>query len=420
MTGPARRRAAAGLGDGPSPAVGTGGEAGARRAPTVLIAGGGTGGHVFPMIAVGDALRAERADTRVIYVGTGRGIEQRVMAERGDELRLLDVLPLRGRGAGGFVRGAFRAVTVLPQARRLVREIRPDVVFSVGGYAAGPVTLAARSLGLPVTLLEPNAVAGFTNRLLAPWVTRAYVGFPELERGLRAGDVLWTGVPLRQRFAPVPYRRAPAELSVLVLGGSQGALALNEAVPRAIARCRAAGIGLGVVHQTGREKDAAVRALYRELELTDCVDVVTFIDDVAGALAAADLVVERAGASAVAELCAVGRPALLIPYPFAADDHQRHNAESLERAGAARCIVQAQASAERLAVELVRVARDHDLRAAMAARAAQRGRPDAARAVATDLLELAGASATTTEPTSPPTSNPTPTTTTLRTAEVGP
>ena len=355
---------------------------------TVLISGGGTGGHVFPMVAVGDALRVEAPDVEIVYVGTGRGIEARVVPERGDHLELLDVLPLRGRGLSGFVRGAMRAAAVLPEARALVKRIAPHVVFSVGGYAAGPIALAARTCGVPVTLLEPNAVAGLTNRVLARAVERAYVAFPETEKAFAADKVRWTGVPLRRRFAPSPYRPSD-RMRVLLMGGSQGAKALNETVPRAVAACLADGLPIDLIHQTGRDKDGEVRALYAELGLGDRVEVVTFIEDVAAALAAADLVIERAGASSVAELCAVGRPGILIPYPYAADDHQRHNAESLERAGGAVCVAQAEATAERIEAELRALSSDPLRRQRMATKAAERGRADAARTIARDLLELA-------------------------------
>ncbi len=359
---------------------------------TVLIAGGGTGGHVFPMVAVGAALRAEHSDTEVIYVGTGRGIETKVVPEQGGRLELLDVLPLRGRGLGGFVKGTVRALTVIPQARALVKTLAPDVVFSVGGYAAGPVTLAARSAGVPVTLLEPNAVPGFTNRLLKPLVRRAYVGFPEMAAEACPERVRWTGVPLRTRFVPSPYRPSD-QVVVLVMGGSQGAKALNEALPAALASCIRGGMPVTVLHQTGRDKDAEVRARYTELGVADQVEIVTFVDDVAGALARADVVIERSGASSCAELCAVGRPGILIPYPYAADDHQRHNAEALERAGAAVCIVQQEATTERLEGELRRLIAIPALRAEMAEQAAKRGQPDAARQVAVDLFELASSGA---------------------------
>ncbi|WP_437625093.1 undecaprenyldiphospho-muramoylpentapeptide beta-N-acetylglucosaminyltransferase [Sorangium sp. So ce1151] len=361
---------------------------------TVLIAGGGTGGHVFPMIAVGDAVRATAPDARVVYVGTARGIEVRVMGERGDSLELLHVLPLRGGGLSGFVRGAARAGRVLPEARRLVERLDARVVLSLGGYAGGPVSLAARSLGVPVAILEPNSVLGLSNRLLSPLVDRAYVAFPEATRALRPSSVRLFGVPLRRAFARAPYAPREGKLSLLVLGGSQGALALNDIVPRAIAQLaqgRERGVDLDVVHQTGRDREAAVRSLYAELGLADRARVVPFIDDVAEALAAADVVIARAGASTLAELCAVGRPSILIPYPFAADDHQLKNAQSLERASAAVAIAQADATEARLAGEIARLAAAPALRARMADAAAALGTPDAAARVAADLLELARA-----------------------------
>ncbi|WP_437679425.1 undecaprenyldiphospho-muramoylpentapeptide beta-N-acetylglucosaminyltransferase [Sorangium sp. So ce131] len=358
---------------------------------TVLIAGGGTGGHVFPMIAVGDAVRAAAPDARVVYVGTARGIEVRVMGERGDALELLHVLPLRGGGLSGFVRGAARAGRVLPEARRLVERLDARVVLSLGGYAGGPVSLAARSLGVPLAILEPNSVLGLSNRLLSPIVDRAYIAFPEAARALRASSVRLFGVPLRRAFARAPYAPRDGKLSLLVLGGSQGALALNDVVPRAIAASRARGVDLDVVHQTGRDREPAVRALYVELGLSERARVVPFIDDVAAALAAADVVIARAGASTLAELCAVGRPSILIPYPFAADDHQLKNAQSLARASAAVAIAQADATEARLAGEIARLAADPALRTRMADASAALAAPDAAARVAADLLELARA-----------------------------
>jgi len=199
-------------------------------------------------------------------------------------------------------------------------------------------------------------------------------------------------VPLRNRFVPAPYQ--PSErVRVLVMGGSQGALALNQALPEALAACIRDGLPVEVFHQTGRDKDAEVRARYGELGITDQVAIAPFVEDVAAALARADVVIERSGASSVAELCAVGRPGILVPYPFAADDHQRHNAESLERAGGAVCIPQSEATSERLEGELRQLIADPTRRAAMAARSADFGRPDAARAVAVDLFDLASSGA---------------------------
>jgi UDP-N-acetylglucosamine--N-acetylmuramyl-(pentapeptide) pyrophosphoryl-undecaprenol N-acetylglucosamine transferase len=357
---------------------------------TVLIAGGGTGGHVFPMLAVGDAVRAAEPSARVVYVGTPRGIEGKVLGERGDELFLLDIAPLRGGGVAGFVKGAARAAGSIPESRALVRRLSPDVALSVGGYAGGPIALAARLHGVPVALLEPNSVLGLSNRLLTPFAERAYVAFPETERFLRPSIVRRLGVPLRRAFSPSAYAPDEGPVQVLVLGGSQGAQGINEAVPRAIAAAVGMNADVEVIHQAGRDRDGAVRARYQELGLGDRARVVPFINDVATALGAADLVIERAGASSLAELCAVGRASILIPFPYAADNHQYQNARSLERAGAAIAIAQMDATPERVAAEIVRLAADPAARSDMARAARELGRPEAARAVALDLLELGG------------------------------
>jgi UDP-N-acetylglucosamine--N-acetylmuramyl-(pentapeptide) pyrophosphoryl-undecaprenol N-acetylglucosamine transferase len=356
---------------------------------TALIAGGGTGGHVFPMLAVGDAILARDPEARVVYVGTARGIEVHAIGEQGRELVLMDVAPLRGGGIAGFVKGAARAAGSIPEACGLVRRLAPSVVLSAGGYAGGPIALAARLIGVPVALLEPNSVLGLSNRMLTPFAERAFVAFPEAERYLRPSAVRRFGVPLRRAFAPVPYAPSAGAASILVLGGSQGALALNEAVPRAIGLARAQGVELRVVHQAGRDREGATRSLYRELGIEASVSVVPFIDEMAAAISAADLVIGRAGASSLAEICGVGRPSILIPYPFAADDHQRRNAESLVEKGAAVAVVQKDASPARLAEELTRLARDPSRRARMAAAAMALGRPDAAARIAEELCALA-------------------------------
>jgi len=198
--------------------------------PVIVLAGGGTGGHVFPMVAVADALRSE-ADVRVVYVGTARGIESRVVPARGDELELLDVLPIKGRGPMGALRGVARAVGTLPRARALVKRLAPCAVLAVGGYASGPFGLAAWLGRVPLAVLEPNSTLGLTNRWLLPFARRAYVAFAETEHKVGARVARRTGVPLRKgAFYPTPYV-ASAGLRVLVLGGSQGAKALNEVLP---------------------------------------------------------------------------------------------------------------------------------------------------------------------------------------------
>lgn len=354
---------------------------------TLLFAGGGTGGHVYPMIAVADAVRAIAPELRLVFVGTERGMEKRAVPERGYELELMRVLPIRGGGVLGAVRGIARAAGSVPEARGLLKKHRPRAVFSIGGYAAGPVSLAARSLGIPVALMEPNSVIGLANRLIAPFVQRAYTAFQESERHFDPKLVLRAGVPIRGGFEPVPYMPRLDAPRVLVLGGSQGAKSLNEAVPRALAHLAS---NVRVVHQCGAAHEADARRLYQGLGLTERAQVVPFIADMPRALADADLVIARSGASAVSEICAIGRPSLLVPYPFASGDHQRVNAESLVRAGAALCLSSTEASADRICREITALF-DHSQRLfTMAERATALGRPEAAQVIAEDLLGLAG------------------------------
>jgi UDP-N-acetylglucosamine--N-acetylmuramyl-(pentapeptide) pyrophosphoryl-undecaprenol N-acetylglucosamine transferase len=355
--------------------------------PVVVFAGGGTGGHVFPLIAVADALRA-LADVRVVYVGTERGMEARLLPARGDEVCFLEVLPIKGKGAIGAARGLFSAAATLPRARRILRRLAPRAVLAVGGYAAGPVGLVAGVSGIPLAIMEPNSVLGLSNRWLLPFARRAYVAFPETAARIRASAVRHTGVPLRGTFVPSPYRPLEGTVRVLVLGGSQGARVLNEVLPAALARAAQQVAGLSILHQAGRGRDDDVRRAYETVG--QVARVVPFLDDVASELSQADLVIARSGAGSVAELCAVGRAALLIPFALAADDHQRRNAEALARAGGALVVRETDASPERLSREVVTLAGDAAARIRMADAARALGRPHAAREVAGDLLDLAG------------------------------
>lgn len=355
----------------------------------VLFAGGGTGGHVFPLLAVAEAMRAIRPEVDVTFVGTAKGMEATLLPARGEKLVLLESKPIKGQGIAGGLRGISTAAGAVPDGRALVRKIAPRVVLSVGGYAAGPVALAARTLGVPVALLEPNSVLGLANWLMTPLVARAYVAFPEVERRYRPSVVRSFGIPLRPGFDAVPYAPSPDRLRVVVLGGSQGAEALNQRVPTAIAALAADFPQLTVFHQAGRGKDEDVAKRYAELGLADRVEVAAFVSDVPAVLASADVVLARSGAGSLAELCAVGRASVLVPFPFAADDHQRKNAESLSNVGAAVTVVQDEATPERLAQELRALFASPNHRLAVADAARRRGVPDAARRIALDLFELA-------------------------------
>jgi UDP-N-acetylglucosamine--N-acetylmuramyl-(pentapeptide) pyrophosphoryl-undecaprenol N-acetylglucosamine transferase len=339
------------------------------------------------MLSVADAVRELLPSARLVFVGTEKGMETKLVPERGYELELVRVVPIRGGGLKGALAGVGSAAASIPLARRIVSRVAPAAVFSIGGYAAGPVALAARTLGLPVALAEPNAEVGLANRLIAPFVQRAYVAFDYSQRYFKRGVTVQTGAPIRGGFEPAPYR-APEKnrLSVLVLGGSQGAKSLNEAVPKALSQL---GEGVRVVHQCGRAHEAAASALYAELGFGERARVVPFIDDMPAALAAADLVMGRAGAGAVGEICAVGRPSLLVPYPFAGD-HQKVNADCIAKAGASLWIPSAEATPGRLANQLRQLMNDPSRLVSMAAAARALGRPHAAMAIAKDFLKLAG------------------------------
>ncbi|MGO9836507.1 MAG: undecaprenyldiphospho-muramoylpentapeptide beta-N-acetylglucosaminyltransferase [Polyangiaceae bacterium] len=354
--------------------------------PTIVIAGGGTGGHVFPGVAVAEALQL-LADVEVVFCGTDRGVEARVVPARGWRLERLDVAPIKGGGLAGAMRGAIVAARATWRALALVRRLKPRAVLSVGGYAAGPVALAGALLGVPVAVLEPNSVVGLANRLLAPFARRAYLAWDEAAGPFRAGARRAYGVPLRRGFSPRPYV-AGTTARVLVMGGSQGAAALNERMPEAVARLGARVHALEVTHQAGRDRDEEVRSRYAAQGVTR-VTVVPFIEDIAAAIAEADVVVARAGAVTVAELTAIGRASVLVPFPFAADDHQAMNAAALARAGGATCIRQAAADPARLSAEIQRLLEDGEARVAMADASRALGRPDATRAIAADLLALA-------------------------------
>ena len=368
---------------------------------TILIAGGGTGGHVFPGLAVAHALQA-LADVEIVFAGSPRGLEVRVVPQHGYALELLDVEPMKGGGPARAIRGALVAAKAMRHATGIVGRLRPSAVLSVGGYAAGPAALACVRARVPLAILEPNSTLGLANRLLAPFAARAYVAWAESAKHFRGDKARLYGVPLRPGFEPRAYSAKPDVRRVLVLGGSQGAAALNERLPHAIARAAAKVGDVHVVHQTGADREAAVREAYDQAGIKTAT-VVPFLDDVAEQMTAADVVIARAGAVTVAEIAAIGRASLLVPFPHAADDHQAKNAMSLAELGGAICIRQEAADEVRLATELTLLLQDPERRSRMAHTAREHGHPHAAQDIARDLLALAGieAKATPTTPVKP-------------------
>lgn len=361
----------------------------------VIVAGGGTGGHLFPGIAVVEELRRRQPDADVTFVGTAKGIEARVLPERGERLELIDVAPLKGRSAAELMRSLMMLPGAWSQAFGIIGEHKPDLAIGVGGYASGPMLLAAAARGVPIAILEQNAHVGLTNRVLAPIAGRAYVAWEEAADQIGRRRARLLGNPVRRAFVDAA-RAAMADPAgfearsrrILVLGGSQGAKVLNETVPAALAGLDLAARGIDVLHQTGAAMRDEVEARYRELGVP--AEVVTFVDDMAKAYASASLVIARAGATTLAELCAIGRAAILVPYPFAADDHQAKNAEALERAGAAISIREAKLTTDRLTGEVRALLDAPRRRASMADAARAHGRPDAAAAIVDDLFGWLG------------------------------
>lgn len=361
----------------------------------VVVAGGGTGGHLFPGIAVVEELRRRNPKVHVRFVGTQRGIEQRVLPKLGEQLSVIQVRPLLGRSPIELVRNVSLLPVSLGQAGQLLRAEKPDLVLGLGGYAAGPVLLAAAALRIPSALLEQNAHVGLTNRLLARTVGRAYLTYPETAARFGAQRARVFGNPVRRSFVEAAQLALtdPAGVEararrILVIGGSQGARGLNDAVPVALALADVSGQNVSVLHQTGETMVDEVRKRYRGLGVN--AEVVPFIDDMSRAYASASLVIARAGATTLAELCAIGKPSILIPYPHAAEDHQAMNALAMERAGAAIAIREDELSAEILSARVRELLRGNVQRRNMADAARRLGRPEAAAAIVDDLCAWLG------------------------------
>ena len=404
----------------------------------VLMVAGGTGGHIFPALAVAEELRArgERSGSpyEIEFLGTHRPLEAKLIPAAGFRLRTVEAAGLKGIGGIQRLRNLLLLPRTAIEVARILQEFQPQVVVGVGGYLAGPVMLEAALANIPTILIEPNARPGFTNRLLAPTVRAAAVGFAETAH-LYGEKAVVTGHPVRRAFFDIPPRRHVAQpllavraqagvpvppFTVLVVGGSQGSRAINRAVAASLPlldvaptlRLASADVGPGfspacadlkvgatpvaapeneafpggmrIIHQTGEHDYNEVRKTYQERGLI--AEVHAFIEDMPGALAQADLVISRAGATAVAELAAAGRAAVLIPFPGATDQHQLENARAMERGGAARVIVQSELTTERLAGEIRELMASPTTLEKMEACARRLARPDAAARIA-DMVE---------------------------------
>jgi UDP-N-acetylglucosamine--N-acetylmuramyl-(pentapeptide) pyrophosphoryl-undecaprenol N-acetylglucosamine transferase len=354
----------------------------------VLIAAGGTGGHIYPGIAVAQQLMRRDASNQVLFVGSQRGLEKRLVPQAGFELSLIESAGLKNVGLAGQIRGTLLLPKSFLAARRILREFKPDVVVGAGGYVSGPVLLTAWAMRFCTMVMDSNALPGFTNRVLAKFVDRAALTFDEsLTFFPRTGTV--TGNPVRSTFFEVQDRdRSDGKFSVLIFGGSQGARGINRAMVAALPALQPVKDRLQVTHQTGEADLTEVTNGYREAGW-DERSVRPYIDEMATAFGQADLIICRAGATTCAEIAAAGKAAVMIPLPTAADDHQRKNAEAFVAAGAARMILQKDLTGERLAAVLAELAHSPAEVEAMESASRKLGRPDAADRIVELIEELA-------------------------------
>ena len=357
----------------------------------VVIAGGGTGGHLFPGLAVARALKARVPEAQITFAGTSAGIEARVIPGTEFALDLIRSAGLKGKSLTARVRGAALLPLGGIDAWRVITRRNPDVVIGVGGYSSGPVVAIGALRGIPTLVLEQNAVPGLTNRLLGAFVSRAAVTYETSLKYFGAKGFV-SGNPVRHEFlegSDDPGHDAALNASrvrVLVFGGSQGAHAINMAMVEAAPRLAASAATVDLVCQTGTRDFEMVRKAFDEQRVQGRVE--QFIDAMDREMKAAGLVVSRAGATTLAEVTAAGRPSILIPLPTATDDHQRHNAKLLETAGAAELLEQKDLTGERLADRIIALAGDRDKRRRMSAAARQLARPRAADEIVDAVIAL--------------------------------
>jgi UDP-N-acetylglucosamine--N-acetylmuramyl-(pentapeptide) pyrophosphoryl-undecaprenol N-acetylglucosamine transferase len=351
----------------------------------VILAGGGTGGHIIPAIAIAQQLRDhDRAEA--IFIGTERGIETRLVPDAGFQLRLIEV----GQLNRVSLATRLRTLTALPKAIAdawgIMTEFRPDVVIGVGGYASGPAMLAAALRGTASLIFEPNVVPGFANRMVAPMANAAAVHFEQSRRWFRNCEL--TGVPVRREFFDVPRRASDSSPTLLLFGGSQGSEALNRTLVDSLSALAGRVPGIHVIHQTGEREYEQIQAEYLKLSIR--AEVSPFITDMAAAFACADLIVCRSGASTVAEIAAAGKAAIFVPLPTAADDHQRRNAETLAERNAALVIQQSELSSARFVETVSTLLVDRPRLQAMGEAARHLAHADAAAHIARMAARLAG------------------------------
>jgi UDP-N-acetylglucosamine--N-acetylmuramyl-(pentapeptide) pyrophosphoryl-undecaprenol N-acetylglucosamine transferase len=314
----------------------------------IAIAGGGTGGHLFPGIAIAEEFIKRDAATEVIFIGTQKGIESRLLDSRGYVLKTIDIEGVTGRGIRGLMKGAFQIPKSMWQSRKILKHFSPDMVFGVGGYASGPAVLAARLMNIPTAIAEQNAIPGMTNKILGHFVDRIFVTYEQTRAAFPPRKVIVSGNPVRASFTAQRFRTKKEKncRQLLIFGGSQGAEAINRSVIEMLPQLKGRKEKICVMHQTGVRQLEEVKKVYEHFGIE--AEVTSFIVDMAQAYADAELIICRAGATSLAEITAAGKAAILIPYPWAANDHQLKNAQAMKAEGAAEIIEEKELSGSRL------------------------------------------------------------------------
>jgi UDP-N-acetylglucosamine--N-acetylmuramyl-(pentapeptide) pyrophosphoryl-undecaprenol N-acetylglucosamine transferase len=349
----------------------------------LILAGGGTGGHLFPALAVAKALIAEQKSAEVLFVGSRWGIEAEMVEREGFPFQSIPIRGIVGRGLKGIGQALWGIPASLLLSRKIFKEFKPQVVLGVGGYAAGPPLAAALWMKIPTAIMEQNVKPGLTNRILGRLVKKVFVGFEESQIYYDPSKTERTGIPIRWEWIPMVRKE---KFTLLILGGSAGAHRINLEIVRALRHLDLPKEELRIIHQTGKKDETWVRDAYREMGFL--CEVSAFFPDMAEVYSRTDLVVCRAGAGTVAELTAYGLPAIFIPYPFAAGDHQRINAEKLVQKGAGRMILESDITEDLLAREIEELFHNSKRRASMAEQARTQGTPGAARLVLSGCRSL--------------------------------
>ena len=356
----------------------------------VLIAGGGTGGHLYPGIALAEEVVTRHHANQVVFVGTERGLEARVVPAAGYPLETIRAQGLKGKGVVGLFKGLFALPVAFVESVRILQRHKPDVVVGVGGYSSGPVVLAAALMGIPTAVQEQNALPGLTNKLLGRFVRVVFTAFEEARPFFPSRKVQLVGNPIRRKLMEnfLRSRMVHDKFSLLVFGGSLGARGINQRMIDALDHLQDLKDQLHIVHQTGKNDLETVRKGYADKGFEAQAQVVEFIEDMSSAYARAELVVCRAGATTLSELTVAKKASILIPFPFATDNHQEVNAQSLVKAGAALMFRESELTGQQLATEIRRLKDNPEARRQMEKKAGLLGRPEAAKELADVLVDL--------------------------------